>query len=142
GGGGSTASSSARGAKVTRLWRGSSTPTRFAYWCRRPPLASAVEPEQTVSRSRTITRSTRSRARWYAVLTPMMPAPMMTTSAVSVIDASMSLRPVAIQGQADGRVPLGGEIGGQRDLHDLARPLGRAQDGPAEGHTRGERAGP
>src|SRR6266542_1888738 len=54
-----------------------------------PPLASAVEPEQTVSRSRTTTRPTRSRARWYAVLAPMIPAPMMTTSAVSVIDTSM-----------------------------------------------------
>src|SRR6059036_3771754 len=48
-----------------------------------PPLARAVEPEHTVSRSRTITRPAPSRARWYAVLTPMMPAPTITTSAVS-----------------------------------------------------------
>src|SRR5687768_9751796 len=63
----------------------SSTPRRLAYWWRMPPLASAVEPEQTVSRSRTITRPAPSRARWYAVLTPMMPAPTITTSALSVI---------------------------------------------------------
>src|SRR2546425_905249 len=50
-----------------------------------PPLARAVEPEHTVSRSRTITRPAPSRARWYAVLTPMMPAPTITTSAVSVM---------------------------------------------------------
>src|SRR6266542_3942177 len=103
-----------------------------------PPLASAVEPEQTVSRSRTITRPTRSRARWYAVLAPMMPAPMMTTSAVSVIAASRSLRRVAVQGKGDRRVALGGEIGGQRHLHDLARLLGRDEDGPVEGHRLDE----
>src|SRR5258708_38816245 len=55
-----------------------------------PPLARAVEPEHTVSRSRTITRPAPSRARWYAVLTPMMPAPTITMSAVSV----MSIRSV------------------------------------------------
>ena len=63
----------------------SSMPSRFAYWWRMPPLASAVEPEHTVSRSSTITRPAPSRARWYAVLTPMIPAPTITTSAVSVI---------------------------------------------------------
>src|SRR5439155_9693281 len=47
--------------------------------------ARAVDPEHTVSRSRTITRPAPSRARWYAVLTPMMPAPTITTSAVSVM---------------------------------------------------------
>src|SRR5437773_1944851 len=61
------------------------TPRRFAYCWRMPPLARAVEPEHTVSRSRTITRPAPSRARWYAVLTPMMPAPTITTSAVSVM---------------------------------------------------------
>src|SRR5678816_1684360 len=50
-----------------------------------PPLASAVEPAHTVSRSSTITRPAPSRARWYAVLTPMMPAPTITTSAVRVM---------------------------------------------------------
>src|SRR5215510_14705868 len=60
----------------------SSTPRRFAYWWRMPPLASAVEPEQTVSRSSTTTGPTPRRARWYAVLTPMMPAPTIRTSAV------------------------------------------------------------
>src|SRR5262244_2226213 len=57
-----------------------------------PPLASAVEPEQTVSRSSTITGPTPSRARWYAVLTPMMPAPTMTTSAVCVTPAPYAKR--------------------------------------------------
>src|SRR2546422_3316937 len=52
-----------------------------------PPLARAVEPEHTVSRSRTVTRPAPSRARWYAVLTPMMPAPTITISAVSVISS-------------------------------------------------------
>src|SRR5690242_20618051 len=57
-----------------------------------PPLASAVEPEHTVSRSRTITRRTPSRARWYAVLTPMMPAPTIKTSAVFVMVPATILR--------------------------------------------------
>src|SRR5215467_12759246 len=70
----------------------SSTPRRFAYWWRMPPLASAVEPEQTVSRSSTITGPTPSRARWYAVLTPMTPAPTMTTSAVCATPARYAKR--------------------------------------------------
>src|SRR5215470_905623 len=74
------------------LWVVSSTPRRFAYWWRIPPLASAVEPEQTVSRSSTITGPTPSRARWYAVLTPMMPAPTITTSAVCVTPAPYAKR--------------------------------------------------
>src|SRR5947208_3457829 len=49
------------------------------------PLARAVEPEHTASRWRTITPPAPSRARWYAVLTPMVPAPTLTTSAVSVM---------------------------------------------------------
>src|SRR5262249_29767695 len=58
-----------------------------------PPLASAVEPEHTVSRSRTGTRRTPRRARWYAVLAPMMPAPTIRTSAVFVMVAATILRP-------------------------------------------------
>src|SRR6516164_1155360 len=57
-----------------------------------PPLASAVEPEQTVSRSSTTIGPTPSRARWYAVLTPMMPAPTMTTSAVCATPAPYAKR--------------------------------------------------
>src|SRR5215510_10085053 len=70
----------------------SSTPRRFAYWWRMPPLASAVEPEQTVSRSSTTTGPTPRRARWYAVLTPMMPAPTIRTSAVFVMTPATILR--------------------------------------------------
>src|ERR671930_1808475 len=71
----------------------SSTPRRLAYWWRMPPLASAVEPEQTVSRSSTMTRRTPRRARWYAVLTPMIPAPMISTLAVVVMVSATILRP-------------------------------------------------
>src|SRR6267143_4588120 len=80
------------------LWVVSSMPRRLAYWWRMPPLARAVEPEQTVSRSRTITRPAPSRARWYAVLTPMIPAPTITTSAVSVIPASFYSPPASREG--------------------------------------------
>src|SRR3989442_13138683 len=83
------------------LWVVSSTPSRFAYWWRMPPLARAVEPEHTVSRSRTITRPTPSRARWYAALTPMIPAPTITTSAVSVTAECLQ----APRSQQQGRQP-------------------------------------
>src|SRR5262245_20363938 len=53
-----------------------------------PPLASAVEPEQTAPRSSTSTRPYRRRARWYAVLAAMMPAPMTTASAATTMPAA------------------------------------------------------
>jgi hypothetical protein len=42
------------------LWRVNSMPMRLAYWCRMPPLASAVDPVHTPSRSTITTRPARS----------------------------------------------------------------------------------
>src|SRR5881628_3335725 len=103
-----------------------------------PPLARAVEPEHTVSRSRTITRPAPSRARWYAVLTPMMPAPTITTSAVSVMAVATirqlrwALNDLWRVSRGRGRYDLGerhaaGSDGdrGARDSHGGARRRGR-----------------
>jgi hypothetical protein len=57
--------------------------TAVENWYRTPPALRPVEPSPNISPlSRTTTLRQPPLARWYAVLTPMMPPPMITTSAV------------------------------------------------------------
>src|SRR5262249_7746242 len=113
----------------------SSTPRRFAYWWRMPPLASAVEPEQTVSRSSTTTGPTPRRARWYAVLTPMMPAPTIRTSAVC--DTPATIRQARAGLNRKRRRPEAAE---HRGACVDPKPLEPSRQGGDHGHTpRGDR---